>query len=42
VGDWPELLVRKFFAAWTDPQPEEPGSFFHADAVRADDPQALA
>ncbi|HTY34040.1 nuclear transport factor 2 family protein [Mycobacterium sp.] len=41
MSDSPESLVRKFFAAWTDPQPEKLGGFFHADAVWVDGPQGV-
>jgi len=33
MSDSPELLVRKFFAAWANPEPDELGKFFHDAAV---------
>ena len=41
MSDSPESLVRKFFAAWADPEPDELGSFFHDDAVWVDGPQGV-
>jgi|SRR5271166_3053483 len=41
MSDSPEGVVRRFFAAWADPQPEELGSFFRADAVWVDGPQGV-
>lgn len=41
MSDSPEALVRKFFAAWADPKPEELGSFFCADAIWVDGPQGV-
>ncbi len=41
MSDSPESLVRKFFAAWADPKPEELGSFFDDAAVWADGPQGV-
>jgi len=39
MSDSPESLVRKFFAAWADPEPDELGSFFYDAAVWVDGPQ---
>lgn len=41
MSDSPEPLVRTFFAAWADPKPDEPGGFFHDDAVWVDGPQGV-
>jgi limonene-1,2-epoxide hydrolase len=41
MGDSPESLVRKFFAAWADPRPDELDSFFHDAAVWVDGPQGV-
>ena len=41
MSDSPESVVRRFFAAWADPKPEELGSFFGADAVWVDGPQGV-
>jgi hypothetical protein len=41
MSDSPESVVRRFFAAWADPRPEELGSFFRADAVWVDGPQGV-
>lgn len=41
MGDTPESVVRKFFAAWADPMPDELGSFFHDAAVWVDGPQGV-
>jgi hypothetical protein len=38
MSDPPESVVRRFFAAWADPKPDELGSFFHEDAVWVDGP----
>lgn len=41
MSESPESVVRKFFAAWADPQPDELGSFFHDAAVWVDGPQGV-
>jgi limonene-1,2-epoxide hydrolase len=41
MSDSPESVVRKFFAAWLDPKPDELGSFFHDAAVWVDGPQGV-
>jgi len=41
VSDSPESVVRRFFAAWADPQPDKLGRFFHEDAVWVDGPQGV-
>src|SRR5215469_846326 len=41
MRDSPESLVRRFFAAWADPNPDELGSFFHDAAVWVDGPQGV-
>jgi|SRR5271166_170342 len=41
MSDSPESVVRKFFAAWADPEPDELSSFFHDDAVWVDGPQGV-
>jgi limonene-1,2-epoxide hydrolase len=41
MSDSPESLVRRFFAAWADPKPDELGSFFHDAAVWVDGPQGV-
>ncbi|WP_172828923.1 nuclear transport factor 2 family protein [Mycobacterium sp. 1164966.3] len=37
----PESLVRKFFAAWEHPKPDELGGFFHDAAEWVDGPQGV-
>jgi limonene-1,2-epoxide hydrolase len=39
MSDSPELVVRRFFAAWAEPNADELGSFFQRDAVWIDGPQ---
>jgi limonene-1,2-epoxide hydrolase len=39
MSDSPELVIRRFFAAWAEPSADELGSFFHDDAVWIDGPQ---
>jgi limonene-1,2-epoxide hydrolase len=39
MSDSPESVVRKFFASWVDPKPDELGGFFHGAAVWVDGPQ---
>jgi limonene-1,2-epoxide hydrolase len=39
MSDSPESVVRRFFAAWAEPNADELGSFFHDDAVWVDGPQ---
>jgi limonene-1,2-epoxide hydrolase len=41
MRDSPESLVRRFFAAWADPKPDELGSFFNDAAVWVDGPQGV-
>jgi limonene-1,2-epoxide hydrolase len=41
MNDSPESVVRKFFAAWADPKPDELRSFFHDVAVWVDGPQGV-
>jgi limonene-1,2-epoxide hydrolase len=41
MSGMPEKIVRDFFAAWADPEPDELGGFFHADAVWVDGPQGV-
>jgi limonene-1,2-epoxide hydrolase len=41
VSHSPESLVRKFFAAWEDPEPDELGGFFHDAAEWVDGPQGV-
>ena len=41
MSDSPELVVRKFLAAWADPKPDELGSFFDDDAVWVDGPRGV-
>jgi limonene-1,2-epoxide hydrolase len=41
MSDSPESVVRKFFAAWSDPKPDELGSFFNDDAQWVDGPQGV-
>jgi hypothetical protein len=41
MSDSPEFLVRKFFAAWANPKPDELGSFFSDTAVWVDGPQGV-
>jgi hypothetical protein len=35
MSDSPESVVRKYFAAWADPEAHELGSFFHDAGVGA-------
>ena len=39
MSDSPERVVRRFFAAWAEPDADELGSFFRDDAVWMDGPQ---
>jgi uncharacterized protein (TIGR02246 family) len=39
MSDSPERLVRRFFAAWAEPNADELGGFFHDDTVWMDGPQ---
>jgi limonene-1,2-epoxide hydrolase len=39
MSDSPESVVRRFFAAWAEPNADELGGFFHDDAVWVDGPQ---
>jgi uncharacterized protein (TIGR02246 family) len=39
MRDSPESVVRRFFAAWAEPDADELGGFFHDDAVWMDGPQ---
>jgi limonene-1,2-epoxide hydrolase len=41
MSDSPESLVRKFFAVWAIPKPDELGSFFSDTAVWVDGPQGV-
>jgi uncharacterized protein (TIGR02246 family) len=41
MSDSPESVVRKFFAAWADPKPDELASFFDDSAVWVDGPQGV-
>jgi limonene-1,2-epoxide hydrolase len=41
VSDSPETVVRKFFGAWSDPEPDALGTFFCDDAVWVDGPQGV-
>ena len=41
MSDSPESVVRKFFAAWEDPQCDELGKSFHDAAVWVDGPQGV-
>jgi limonene-1,2-epoxide hydrolase len=41
MNDSPESVVRRFFAAWTEPKADELGSFFHDDAEWHDGPQGV-
>jgi limonene-1,2-epoxide hydrolase len=41
MSDSPESLVRKFFAAWADPKPDELGSYFNDGAEWVDGPQRV-
>jgi limonene-1,2-epoxide hydrolase len=41
MGDSPESVVRRFFAAWADPNQDELGSFFDDAAVWIDGPQGV-
>jgi limonene-1,2-epoxide hydrolase len=41
VTDSPESVVRRFFAAWSNPKPEELGSFFIDEAQWVDGPQGV-
>ncbi len=41
MSDSPESVVRRFFAAWADPKPDELRSFFHDAAVWVDGPQGV-
>lgn len=41
MSDPPDSLVRNFFAAWANPDPDELGSFFADDAVWVDGPQGV-
>jgi uncharacterized protein (TIGR02246 family) len=41
MSDSPESVVRKFFAAWADPNPDELGGFFADGAVWVDGPQGV-
>jgi uncharacterized protein (TIGR02246 family) len=41
MSDSRESVVRKFFAPWVDPKPDELASFFHDDAVWVDGPQGV-
>lgn len=39
MSDSPERVVRRFFAAWAEPNADELGGFFQDDAVWIDGPQ---
>jgi limonene-1,2-epoxide hydrolase len=39
MSDSPESVVRRFFAAWAEPNADELGGFFHDNAVWMDGPQ---
>jgi limonene-1,2-epoxide hydrolase len=41
VSDSPESVVRRFFTAWSDPKPDELGSFFNDSAQWVDGPQGV-
>ena len=41
MSDSPESVVRKFFAAWAQPNADELGGFFSDDAVWVDGPQGV-
>jgi limonene-1,2-epoxide hydrolase len=41
VSDSPASVVRRFFAAWSDPTSDELGSFFSDDAQWVDGPQGV-
>lgn len=41
MNESPESVVRRFFAAWTHPDPDELGTFFDSDAVWVDGPQGV-
>jgi uncharacterized protein (TIGR02246 family) len=41
MSESPESVVRKFFAAWADPKPDELASFFDDSAVWVDGPQGV-
>ncbi|OBH59813.1 nuclear transport factor 2 family protein [Mycobacterium sp. E2479] len=41
MSDSPESVVRRFFAAWSDPKADELGSFFNEDAQWVDGPQGI-
>jgi SnoaL-like domain len=41
MSDSPESVVRRFFAAWSDPKPDELGSFFNDSAQWVDGPQGI-
>jgi uncharacterized protein (TIGR02246 family) len=41
MSESPDSVVRRFFAAWADPKPDELGSFFRDDAVWVDGPQGV-
>jgi limonene-1,2-epoxide hydrolase len=41
MGDSPESVARRFYAAWAEPTPDELRGFFHHDAVWVDGPQGV-
>ena len=41
MSDSPELVVRKFLEAWTDPKADELRRFLNDDAVWVDGPQGV-
>jgi limonene-1,2-epoxide hydrolase len=41
MTDSPESVVRKFFATWADPKPDQLISFFNDDAVFIDGPRGV-
>lgn len=41
TSDSPESVVRRFFAAWAEPEPEALRSFFHDAAEWVDGPQGV-
>jgi uncharacterized protein (TIGR02246 family) len=41
MSDSPQSVVRRFFAAWAEPDADELASFFHDDAEWHDGPQGV-